>query len=227
MLVDNLHRNCEPTIGGVAMSKLRPGRIDKLTADYLALAKARAAVVEDHKIELWEFDQKLRAMQIEIERIENGGSDSTPVRIEPGGRRDALDRLPERRLGVFDDHACDVGEPDAEVGDGAFSDELDRIKWKARCSKLLSFITCILTDISNPNERRPQLAAMVGLFALGVPALPSKRAVARSQGVSPEWVGKRTEILINRFKLPRNDYNKPPEAVVKYQTIAQMRNKAS
>lgn len=204
------------------MSRLRPSHRDRLEKQLIVLAKERADIDAG-------FVEQMLAIQKKLAVLEGGGGvlDERPVaKNDSGPRLDDMDTTPEAQLQTYGPGPVLIEDEPADevIGGTEFDSAADAADWRGRCNRITNFAVTMFSQIAMPEEKRPKLAAHVALHALGVPALPSKRDIAAAHGLSPEWVSRRVEVVIERFKLPRNEYNKPMAAVEKYQGIAALRN---
>lgn len=200
------------------MSKLRPGQRDRLETQFLAMAKARS----DAAKELARMDADLLAMQRQLDGIE---APRMPVRDEPAGRQDALDKVKPSNLVVMDGG---MAEPDDLPADACIDEPSSarEVDWQGRCLRITALLVGVLRGIKRPEEKTPKLAAHVALLALGVDC-ESMHQAAAAYGLSVERVRQRAEEVRVRFNLPKNQHNKSEMAVQSYKTTARIFNKGA
>lgn len=200
------------------MSRLRPGQRDRLEEQFLALAKVRSNAA----IELARMDADLLEIQRQLDGIE---APRMPVRDEPGGRQDALDKVKPGNLVVMDGG---VAEPDDLPADAGIDEQRPEreVDWQGRCLRITKMVVGVLRDIKRPEEKTPKLAAHVALLALGVDC-ESMHQAAAAYGLSVERVRQLAEVIRVRFNLPKNQHNKSEMAVQSYKTTARLFNKGA
>ncbi|MFA7266029.1 MAG: hypothetical protein WC054_06920 [Candidatus Nanopelagicales bacterium] len=198
------------------MSKLRPGQRDRLETQFLAMAKARS----DAAKELARMDADLLAIQRQLDGVE---APRMPVRDEPAGRQDAIDKVKPSHLVVMDGGTSGGSEPDAFAEPSGGGGDVD---WQGRCMRITALVVGVLRGIKRPEEKTPKLAAHVALLALGVDC-ESMHQAAAAYGLSVERVRQRAEEVRVRFNLPKNQHNKSEMAVQSYKTTARLFNKGA
>ena len=196
------------------MSSRRPSHRDKLETAYLALARERMEAMDD-------YDRRLLAMQRNLDNIETPRLSGS----ETGKRQDALDFVPAARAVTATEERGDDEAPIAseQMDDGATDG--DGVDYRARCARMTAVAVGIARHVAYC-KRNPRLQAFACLFALGVDC-ESMRTVAEKHNVSQEWVSQLSEEVRIRFNLPKNQHNKPAEAVRKYKAISDMRGNKS
>jgi hypothetical protein len=184
------------------MSKRRPSHRDRLERDYISLVRERAEVAG-------EYDRRLLVMQRQLEAVESPRLGEGQV--EHGGRKDALDKVPEARLAVL---------PDIEEGPEPSDFSPPATDWKAHALRMTALLVGVISMGTRDDEAQPKLFLRIVQLAAGLPGAVSMRQVAQVYGYSAERISQRVEDVQKRFNLPKNQHNKSAEAVAAYRVNA-------
>lgn len=185
------------------MSLRKPSSRDKLEAEYLALAKERMIAVDD-------FDRRLLAMQAQLDRVEmprHGGHNSDNEQ-----HASAVD------LAAF---VAPDRQDEQDCSEMAANEAESATDHGARASRMAAIALGMVRRIAY-TKRSARLEAFACIYALGADC-ESMRTVAKANGVSREWISQLSEAVRIQYNLPKNQHNKPEEAVENFRDVSNMR----
>ena len=158
-----------------------------------------------------DYDRRLLAMQAQLDRIEAPrGCAVVDNRTEQPNAVDLAHYVEADR----GDYATDV-----ETALDAAEPATDHA---ARASRMAAIALGMVRRIAY-TKRSARLEAFACIYALGADC-ESMRTVARANGVSREWISQLSEAVRIQYNLPKNQHNKPEEAVENFRDVSNMRS---